>query len=556
MTAKNGQTLRMRVDGMTCAGCEAHVAQALERAGATGARADFRRAEATFSVTPGTDVARLIRAVEEAGYRPGPIEPVEPVSAARRPNRTRSSQSPDLAIIGSGAAAFAAAIRATELGARVVMIERGTLGGTCVNVGCIPSKALLQAAESYWYGFHPPFAGVPALRGPVDLQDLVTQKRALVDTLRREKYEELIDVYGWEFRPGAAAFVNAQTLQVDGSVIRAGAYLIATGASPAVPPIPGLAERGFLTSTSALDLEVLPESLAVIGANAVGLELGQLFRHLGSRVTLFERVPRIAPFEEPEISAALTAALEAEGIELVPAAEIARVERGPAGRKRLRVVVGGRERTWDVSEILVATGRRPNTAGLGLDRAEVATDRAGAVVVDDTLRTTNARVWAAGDVTAAPQFVYVAAYEGTLAAENILNGVEQRVDFTALPRVTFTHPQIAAVGLTEAEARAKGYEVKTSVLPLSAVPRALVNREPHGLFKLVADAVTDRVLGVHVLAPQAGEVIYAATLAVQFNLTVADLLRTFAPYLTMSEGLKLAAQTFGRDVAKLSCCAG
>ncbi|MBI3970225.1 MAG: mercury(II) reductase [Chloroflexi bacterium] len=566
----NEQRLRMPVEGMTCESCNRHVERALAASGARDVHADYRNGEAVFTVDRGTAVAPLAQGVAAVGYRPGTVEvlsdgpagaPAEaPVDvrlpAPQRPRVAKGADDGyDLAIIGSGSAAFAAAIKARDAGARVVMVERGTLGGTCVNTGCVPSKALLRAAEAYWQTQHHRFAGFQAQVGPVDLRKLVAQKRELVDALRKEKYQDLIGVYGWEVRQGTATFADATTLHVDGATLQANAYLIATGASAAVPPIPGLAEAGYLTSTTALQLEAVPDSLAVIGANAIGLELGQLYRHLGSRVTLFEVLPRIAPFEEPEIGETLAEALQEEGMEVVPAAQIRRVGGGAEDKKQIVATVGGCERTWEVAEILVATGRRPNTKDLGLERAGIETDRRGAIVVDETLRTTNLRVWAAGDVTPAPQFVYVAAYEGALAAENSLNGADRRVDLRAVPRVTFTSPQIAAVGLTEAQAREQGHEVKVSVLPLHAVPRALVNRETHGLFKLVADAQTDRLLGAHILADNAGDVIHAATLALKFGLTIADLVGTFAPYLTMAEGLKLAAQTFDKDVAVLSCCA-
>jgi len=542
------QTLRMRVEGMSCTDCEHHVARALERAGAHDVRANWRRGEAIFQLTEGHDLGGLAAAVAEAGYRPGPIEPVE--RAVVMPAPARSGAPYDLAIIGSGSAAFAAAIKARTLGARVVMVERGTLGGTCVNVGCVPSKALLRAAEVFYHAGHHPFAGIQTRAERVDLPTLVAAKNDLVAALRQEKYSDLVEAYGWDVLQGEASFADASRLRVNGAILEAGAYLIATGASPAVPPIPGLAEAGYLTSTTALDLVEQPRTLAVIGANAIGLELGQYFQRLGTHVVLFEVLPRIAPFEEPELSEALAAHLAGEGMEIVPGAQITRV----AGR-RIVATVEGQERTWEVERILVATGRRPNTAGLGLEHAGIETDRRGAIVVDETLRTTNPRVWAAGDVTPAPQFVYVAAHEGTLAAENILTGAQRRLDLTALPRVTFTDPQVAAVGLTEAQGREAGYQVITASLPLHYVPRALVNRETDGLFKLVADERTGRLLGAHVLAENAGDVIYAAVLAIKLGLTVSELAETFAPYLTMAEGLKLAAQSFQSDVARLSCCA-
>jgi mercuric reductase len=460
----------------------------------------------------------------------------------------------DLAIFGAGSAAFAGAIRARELGARVVMVEPGTVGGTCVNVGCVPSKALLRAAEVFHAAGHHPFAGMATAAGSVDLRALVAQKDELVAGMRKDRYEDLLAVYGIDLVRGTARFVDERTLEVAGRPLQAAAYLVATGAAPAVPPIPGLAEVGYLTSTTALDLDTVPGSLAVIGANAVGLELGQLFAHLGSEVTLFDVLDRAAPFEEPEISAALADALREQGARTHTPARVIQVEHG--GDRRVLVAdVGGSEQRFVVDEILVATGRRPNTAGLGLDAAGVTVDETGAIVVNETLRTANPIVFAAGDVTGAPQFVYLAAHHGALAAENALPGRTRRVDLAALPRVTFTTPQIAAAGLTEAQARAEGHPVKTSVLPLSAVPRALVDHDTRGLVKIVADEVTDKILGVHILATGAGDVIQAAVYAIKFGLTVTDLTETWAPYLTMAESLRLAAQTFTRDVSRLSCCA-
>jgi mercuric reductase len=460
----------------------------------------------------------------------------------------------DLAILGSGSAAFAAAINARDLGARVTMVERSTLGGTCVNVGCVPSKALIRAGEARRVAAHHPFAGIETAAGPVDLRAVVAQKDELVAALRKEKYEDLLGEHGIDLVRGTARFADERSLAVDGRPLAAGAYIVATGASPAVPPIPGLADAGYLTSTSALDLETIPGALAVIGANAVGLELGQLFGDLGSRVTFFEALDRVAPFEEPEISEALTGVLREQGAVIHAPARITGVERD-GDRRVVAFTVGGEQRWLAVDQVLVATGRRPNTADLAAESADIALDGRGAVVVDDFLRTTNPRVHAAGDVTDAPQFVYVAAHHGALAAQNALAEHARRVDLAALPRVTFTTPQIAAVGLTERGATGAGHRVKVARLPLSSVPRALVNHDTAGLVKIVADVDTDKVLGVHLLADGAGDVVQAAVYAVKFGLTTADLAGTWSPYLTMAEGLRLAAQTFTRDVDRLSCCA-
>lgn len=549
--------LRMPIGGMTCTDCEVHVSRALRAAGAIDASADFRREEARLRIPTGVSEAALASAVREAGYTPGRAEEVATTKPAPGPTPRRlvaSSRDYDLAIVGSGGGAFAAAIRARDRGARVLMVERGTIGGTCVNIGCVPSKTLLRAGDVYWETGHNPFAGVVTTTGPVDLAALVAQKDQLVTELRQEKYLDLIQEYGWDLRRGEAHFGEDGSLRVNADMIRANKVLLATGASPAAPAIPGLADVDYLTSTSALALTKLPKSLVVIGSGYVALELGQLFHHLGSRVTLMQRSPRILKSYDPEISEAVASALTEQGIAFVTGARFERVDHH-GSQVRVHVSVDGEPRVIEGERLLVATGREPNIRALALDRAGVALGAQGEILVTEHAQTSNPNVYAAGDVTLAPQFVYVAAYQGALAADNALDGNRRTVDLSALPGVTFTNPAIATVGLTEAQAREKGYAVKTSVLPASAVPRAIVNRSTHGVFKLVADAKTDQILGVHVVAENAGDVIYAGVLAVKFHLTVRDLVESFAPYLTMAEGLKLAAQTFGRDVSKLSCCA-
>ena len=462
----------------------------------------------------------------------------------------------DLAIIGSGGAAFAAAIGASGKGARVVMVERGAVGGTCVNVGCVPSKALLAAAAARHSAGRQAFPGIGTGAGGVDASALFAGKDVLVAQLQADKYLDLAADYGWEIVAGTASFADGPSLDVDlheGGTrrIEADQYLIATGAAPWAPPIAGLAETGYLTSTTALELDRIPDSLLVLGGNAVGLELAQLFARLGSQVTLVEALPRLAPFEEPEISAGIESVLRDEGITVHTSAAVTRADR--VGTEHILALSGGRQVRG--SDLLVATGRRPVTAGLQLDVVGVAAGERGEILVDEHLRTTNARIWAAGDVTGAAQFVYVAAAQGALVADNALSGAGRTLDYTALPRVTFTSPAIASVGMTDAQAIATGLRCDCRTLPLEYVPRALVDRDIRGLVKIVAEAGTGRLLGVHVLADGAGDVITAAGYALTAGMTVQQLAEAWAPYLTMSEALRLAAQTYTRDVSKLSCCA-
>lgn len=544
---------RLPVKGMTCEHCEKTVTEALTAAGARNVRASYRKGEAVLD-TGGVQESELRAALEQVGYRAGRLEPIAEAPAAPKVVRGEGKHGYDLAVIGSGSAAFAAAIRARDLEARVALIEANTVGGTCVNVGCVPSKAMLAAAEAYDRARSNPFPGIATQATGVDLKAAVDAKNELVESLRQSKYLDLAESYGFDLVRGEASFHDVHTLAVDGRSIRAGAILIASGASPAIPPIPGLAEAGYLTSTTALELTELPQHLIVIGANAVGLEMGQLFLHLGARVTFLDMAPRIAPGEEPEISEVLADVLREEGAEINTGVQVLRVSR-MGNERTVHFRVGSRERAATGTHILVATGRRPNISELGLHRVGVAVTDKGAVKVDETLRTTAPTIFGAGDAAGFPQFVYVAARSGALAADNALNNGHLKLDLSALPRITFTRPQIASAGLTDEQANAHGYACECRTMPLDAVPRALVNRDTRGLFKMVAERETGKLLGVSILAENAGDVILSAVYALQFGATVQQLADSWGPYLTMGEGMKLVAQTYTRDIAKLSCCA-
>lgn len=548
-TDTSAEPIRLAVDGMTCDHCQTTVAAALRRAGMEELEVDWRRGSAVGVASAGFSTRRAAGELEAVGYQLAETD--QPV--ADEPVESRD-ENYDLLIIGAGSAAFAAAIKASELGARVAIVEGGTIGGTCVNIGCVPSKALLRAAEHYHRAGHSPFAGVPTTAGAVDLPALVAQKDQLVATMRHEKYEDLLDIYGIDLIRGEARFTGPDTVEVDGRRVRAGRFLVATGVAPWAPPIEGLDDTGYLTSTTALDLTELPETLIVVGANAIGLELGQLFLHLGSTVTFVEALDRIAPFEESEISAALGEYLESLGARVFNSATATKAGRTD-DRRWLDITTEGSTERIEADQVLVAAGRRARTAGLGLETAGVDTDPRGHIVVDDRMATTNPRVFAAGDVTTLPQFVYVAALSGAIAAEHALRGTGRRIDLATMPRITFTSPQIASVGLTETQAKDAGHQAITSLLPLEAVPRALVDHAATGLVKLVANETDGRLLGAHILADGAGDVIQAAIMAIKHRTTVDEIADTFHPYLTMAEALKLAAQGFAKDVKHLSCCA-
>ncbi|MDR7416441.1 MAG: mercury(II) reductase [Armatimonadota bacterium] len=543
------------VEGMTCDACAEHVREALEHVpGVVAVQVpgwESRRARVVASGPVQPEV--LVRAVQEAGYR-----------AAVRERRVLDleergagpAEAVDLLVVGGGSAGFAAAIRGAELGARVVLVERGTVGGTCVNVGCIPSKALIRAVEAYHQASLHRFQGISTTAGNLRWHQVVRHKDELVTELRREKYTDVLEAYpGIRYISGQARLRADGTVQVDGTLFRPHRIVLATGARPWAPPIPGLEESGYLTSNEAVNLKELPRSLVVIGASAVGLELAQTYLRAGTHVTVLEALPRVVPLEEPEVGEALRRYLEDEGMVVRPGVRISRVER-VGGRYRVTFTEGEREEVVEAEQLLVATGRRPNTAGLGLEEAGVELGPKGEVRVNEYAQTTNPSVYAAGDCTGDPMFVYVAAHMGTVAAENALNGNHRPLDLEALPRVTFTDPQVASAGWTEAQARERGFEVKTAVLGLEHLARARVARDLRGLIKLVADRSTDRLLGASVLAAEAGEVIQTAVLAIREGYTVQRLSRLVFPYLTLVEGLKLTAQAFEKDPARLSCCAG
>ena len=462
--------------------------------------------------------------------------------------RKQAADAYDLAIVGSGGGAFAAAIAARRRDLRVAMIEHATVGGTCVNVGCIPSKALLAAAETRQRADHHRFPGIHTQVGPVDFGALIAGKEEIVDRLRQEKYLDIATEYEIDLIDGHARFTDGPALDVDGVRVEAVHYLIATGSEPHIPDIPGVTGSGYLTSTSAMALEQLPESMIVIGGGYVAMEQAQLFAQLGTRVTMLVR-SRMARGEEPELAQGIRDALVGQGIDVWEGARPTAVRRDGD----VAVIAGNQE--FRAARLLLATGRRPRTGGLGLHAVGVQIGERGEIVVDEHLRTSSPRVWAAGDVTGHPQFVYVAAKHGAVVVDNAFDEAARRVDYAAMPRITFTSPTLASAGLTEAQAVSRGLNCESRVLALEHVPRAIVSRNTHGAVKLVAERDSGRILGVHLLADGAGDAILAGVYAIEAGLTVAQLASSWNPYLTIGEAIHLAAQSFTRDPSKLSCCA-
>ncbi len=462
----------------------------------------------------------------------------------------------DLAVIGAGSAGFSAAITAANGGKRVALIGHGTIGGTCVNVGCVPSKAMIRAAEAVHSGAAAArFPGIGPCEHAVEWAEVVAGKDALVSALRQKKYADLLPDYALVdyVEEGAARLVEGG-VEVGGRVIRAPRVVIATGSHPVNPTIAGIENVPVLDSTALLDLKDRPESLILIGGGYIGAELAQMMARMGVKVTLVTR-SRLLSKAEPEVSAALKDAFEAEGITVLDGLSYRSVE-GDKAQVTLTIERGGETLAIRAEKLVATAGRRASTAGMGLEDAGVRLDRRGAIMVGDDMQTSAPGIYAAGDVTDRDQFVYMAAYGAKLAAQNAVLGGDGRYDNAAMPWVVFTDPQVAGVGLSAAQAEAAGFDVKTSVLPLDQVPRALAARDTRGLIKLVADKATDKLLGGTIIAPEGSDTIQTLAMALKFAMTTKDLGETIFPYLTTVEGLKLAAQTFDMDVAKLSCCAG
>ncbi|MBL8346311.1 MAG: mercury(II) reductase [Rubrivivax sp.] len=557
------------ISGMTCESCAAHVRQALEKVpGVHSAQVSYPMGTARLTLAPDTPAATLVSAVVAAGYRARVAAAAFGQSHDSFFERARSwlgsgqkargdgDHALHVAVIGSGGAAMAAALKAAERGARVTLIERGTIGGTCVNVGCVPSKIMIRAAHVAHLRRRSPFDAGVSTAEPTILRDrLLAQQQTRVEELRHGKYERILhDTPAITVMHGTARFTGAHSLTValrDGGeqVVAFDRCLVATGASAAVPPIPGLADTPFWTSTEALAAKDFPPRLAVVGSSIVAVELAQAFARLGSRVTILAR-SKLFFRGDSAIGEALTAAFRDEGIEILEQTQASHV--GHAAGEFVLTTNHGELRA---ERLLVATGRTPNTLTLELEAAGVKLDEHGAIVIDDRMRTSAPNIYAAGDCTDQPQFVYVAAAAGTRAAINMAGG-DAALDLTAMPAVVFTDPQVATVGLSEAEAHQAGIETDSRALALDNVPRALVNFDTRGFIKLVAEAGTGRLLGVQAVAAEAGEIIQTAAIAIRAGMTVNDLADQLFPYLTMVEGLKLAAQTFTRDVRQLSCCAG
>jgi len=474
------------------------------------------------------------------------------------------SQRFDLVILGSGSTAFAAALRAAELGKTAMMTEARIVGGTCVNRGCLPSKNLIEAARIVYESAHPRYPGLAPARVGIDFRTLAQQKDEIIHGYRQKKYESLLSGR-ISIEKGHVRFADPHTVEVDGKQLVGEKVLIATGSRPSIPEVEGLSDLPYITSDlltadERAELIDLPESILIIGGGYIALELGQMFRRFGSQVTILERGEQLlSRGYEPEVGREIEKIFESEGVHVVTRANVKRVGQ-ENGRPVVRASVGGRECEFRAEKLFVATGRRPNSDQIAIERAGVETNNGGEVIVDETLRTNVPHIFAAGDVIGhqnkSQMATPVGSHDGGIAAGNALSGDEpRRIDHRVIPRVIFTDPQVGIVGLTEEQAIAEGHPCWCNTVPMSLVPRAGAIRDTRGIIKMVADHKTEEVLGVSMVGSNAGEVIHEAAMALRFRAKVRDFIDLLHVYPTMAEALKIIAISRFKDPAKLSCCA-
>jgi mercuric reductase len=467
----------------------------------------------------------------------------------------------DFVILGSGSTAFAAAIRAAELGKTVAMTENRTLGGTCVNRGCLPSKNLIAAAGIVHQAAHPRYPGLKSARLKVNFTELIRQKDEVIAYYRDKKYQSIvgdrITVLG-----GSARFVDPNTVQAGEVRAEADRFLVATGSRPFLPSVKGLADVTFITSDllssdEGMELDEQPESLTIIGGGYIALELAQFFSRLGTPVTILERSKQILPNYEPEVGDTLAQTLRDEGITLLTSTRAAAVRKD--GKGVAVEAEGGASTLIRSSHLLVAAGRVPNTENLGLEKVGISTDGRGAIIVDDELRTTAPHVWAAGDVIGSniesQMATPVGAQDGGIAAMNAFTETHRKANHKVIPRAIFTDPEVAVVGLTDKFAVEQGYRCVCRTVKMEQVPRAQAVRNARGVIKMVAERDSRCVLGVSMVGIGAAEVIHEAAMGMRLRATIDDFAGMLHIYPTMSEALKIVALSFTKDVSKLSCCA-
>lgn len=463
----------------------------------------------------------------------------------------------DLIIIGGGSAAFAAAIHADSMKVSTLMINSGLpFGGTCVNVGCVPSKFLIRAAESIHHASASNFDGVTAGKPTINFAQIIKQKTALVADMQQHKYMDLLPgLPHLKVLEGKAKFIEKNIVEVNGELYEGSKIIIATGATTLIPEINGIHEVPYLTSTTLFELEQQPQSLIILGAGYIALEIAQAYHRMGTKVTIVQRSANILSKEAKDVTDELQKHLTAEGITIHTGTTVNKVWQEGAKIKVSYTNSNGETEAVESSHIVVATGTKGNIEDLGLENTGIQVTERGLIRVDELLRTSAENVFAIGDVTTNPPFVYTAAYEGGKAVINAFKAHHKKADFSVLPWVVFTDPQVAGVGMDEREAEQKGIPHQVTVFQLKDIPRSIVALDTRGFIKLIRNPENDLLLGARIVAPEGGELLMQLSLMIKYRIPLKEIVGMFHPYLTLSEGVKLAAMSFTTDVKKMSCCA-
>ncbi len=547
----NIKTTNLKIEGMHCAGCIEDVSGELRKiSGIIDVSIDsWKKGNAKLTVEDGVSRADIEKAIKKAGYRVS-----RQISEFGK--EFDFAEQFDLIITGGGSAAFSAAIKASELGKKILMINDGLpIGGTCVNVGCVPSKTLIRTAEAFHNSNHPNFFGIKHGKNRINFKEIINQKRELVSDLRQKKYVDVIsDDPNITVLKGHAKLTGKNMIEVNGETRTADTILIAAGSSTFIPDIHGLKDSGYYINDTLYELEELPKHLIIIGGRYIALENAQLFARLGSRVTVLQRSVRILPTEMPDISEDLSNYLREEGVDIKTGVKIHSVLKQD-DKIVLKISVKDNDEIIEGTHLFIATGRKGNTKNLGLEKLGIETHGNGFIKTDEYQRTAVPNIYAAGDVTGEHLFVYTAAYAGALSVKNAFTENKSEKDYAVLPWVIFTDPQVAGVGMDENQADAAGIDYDVSFLPIENIPRALAARNTKGFIKLIRNRKTDKLIGARILASEGSELLMEISFAIKYGITTEEIKKMFHPYLTLSEGVKLAAIGFSKDVNKLSCCA-
>lgn len=543
------QTIKLKISGMTCEHCAQTISKKVSKLeGLISQSVSYLAKEGKFEF----DAEKLSR-----------TEIINTINSTGSYKVARESvfnkdgtDKYDLIIIGGGSAAFAAAIKANELEKKVLMINDGLpIGGTCVNVGCVPSKTLIRTAEQFHIANRPNFSSIKPGNSKINFKEVIRQKTELVEELRQHKYIDVLkDDSNVTMLKSYGKLIDRNTVEADGKKYSAENILIAAGSTTFIHDIPRIKEILYLTNDTLYELEELPEHLIVIGGRYIALENAQMFARLGSKVTILQRSFRILPDEMPDLTESLKEYLEEEGIEIKTGVKIKSVE-NKNGKVIVNASVKDNEEVIEGTHIFIATGRKGNTKDFGLEELGIEIHKKSFIKTNEYLQTSVPNIYAAGDVTGEYLFVYSAAYEGALAVENMFSEVQKKKEYSVFPWVIFTDPQVAGVGMDENQAYEDGIDYETSVLSLNDIPRSLAARNTKGFIKLIRNKKTDKLIGARILAPEGSELLMEIALAIKFGITVNEIKQMFHPYLTLSEGIKLAAIAFDKDVNKLSCCA-